>query len=143
MSNGGKAKWCARQSGVVRGEEDAWRVAVELPSAELQRGREMANCRRRDSSRLRRHESSPPAVQAVWNGRGKPLSLTAPRWRAISWCQCASGRGVKEEGPETWDWTCTKEANLADCLWRLVSVGMVMGHVSSYLGVPWGSCGSL
>ena len=98
MSNGGKAKWCARQSGVVRGEEDAWRVAVELPSAELQRGREMANCRRRDSSRLRRHESSPPAVQAVWNGRGKPLSLTAPRWRAISWCQCASVRGVKEEG---------------------------------------------
>ena len=83
-----------RGQGSGGGEEYASRVAVELPRAEFQRGREMANCRLRYGSRLRRHESSPPAMQAVWNRPVGFRSTSTDCHSVPAWVSSAVRRGV-------------------------------------------------
>ena len=69
-------------------------MAVELPRAEFQRGREMANCRLQYSSRLPRHESSPPAMQAVWNRPVGFRSTSTDCHSVPAWVSRAVRRGV-------------------------------------------------
>ena len=67
---------------------------MELPRADFQRGWEMANGRLRCSSRLRRHESSPPAMQAVWNRPVGFRSTSTDCHSVPAWVSSAVRRGV-------------------------------------------------